>query len=45
MILEINGLSAYAATGNPMASEPDCNYIPPRWHDPQACSTQTTENV
>ncbi len=27
---------AYAATGNPTASDPDCVYIPPKWEQTQA---------
>ncbi len=36
---------AFAVSGSPMAAEPDCSYIPPRWHGSQTCLTPTTESV
>ncbi len=28
---------AFGVTGNPMAEEPDCNYLPPAFHGPAPC--------
>lgn len=36
---------AFAVTGNPMAEEPDCNYLPPRWPDSSSCETKTIKTA